>query len=206
MSKIRRSLGRADNVGSPPVPLQPSVVSVEVPGNLIEYFTASAEEKSATVARLSSLSALDDHLTGWLGTLSLPGGGAQYIAAENHPFLEGCSQCDLRAPEPDDLVGINVAVAAVAETGSVVIASSAINSISFGFLPETNIVVVDSRTIVSFYEESWAFLPDPGRHGMPRNVNWITGPSRTADIEQEIQLGAHGPRRLHIVIIDDVTV
>jgi L-lactate dehydrogenase complex protein LldG len=36
---------------------------------------------------------------------------------------------------------------------------------------------------------------------MPRNVNFVTGPSRTADIEQKIQLGAHGPRRLHVVIV-----
>jgi L-lactate dehydrogenase complex protein LldG len=38
---------------------------------------------------------------------------------------------------------------------------------------------------------------------MPRNVNWITGPSRTADIEQTLLLGAHGPQRLHIVIVDE---
>ena len=39
--------------------------------------------------------------------------------------------------------------------------------------------------------------------GLPRTVNFITGPSRTGDIEQRIELGAHGPRRLHIVLIED---
>jgi L-lactate dehydrogenase complex protein LldG len=38
---------------------------------------------------------------------------------------------------------------------------------------------------------------------LPRTVNFITGPSRTGDIEQRIVLGAHGPRRLHIVVVDD---
>jgi L-lactate dehydrogenase complex protein LldG len=38
---------------------------------------------------------------------------------------------------------------------------------------------------------------------MPRTVNFITGPSRTGDIKQRIQLGAHGPRRLHIVLVDE---
>jgi L-lactate dehydrogenase complex protein LldG len=38
---------------------------------------------------------------------------------------------------------------------------------------------------------------------LPRTVNLITGPSRTGDIEQRIQLGAHGPRRLHIVLVED---
>jgi L-lactate dehydrogenase complex protein LldG len=39
---------------------------------------------------------------------------------------------------------------------------------------------------------------------MPRTVNWITGPSRTADIEQTLLLGAHGPQRLHILIVNDL--
>ena len=47
--------------------------------------------------------------------------------------------------------------------------------------------------------------PRPGGAGagLPRTVNFITGPSRTGDIEQRIELGAHGPRRLHIVVVDD---
>ena len=42
-----------------------------------------------------------------------------------------------------------------------------------------------------------------GAGNMPRAVNMITGPSRTGDIEQRIELGAHGPRRLHIIILED---
>jgi L-lactate dehydrogenase complex protein LldG len=39
--------------------------------------------------------------------------------------------------------------------------------------------------------------------GMPRNVMLVTGPSRSADIEQTLELGAHGPRRLHVLVIED---
>jgi L-lactate dehydrogenase complex protein LldG len=72
-------------------------------------------------------------------------------------------------------------------------------------LPDTHIVIVQARQVVATYEDAWDRLratraaPD----GLPRTVNFITGPSRTGDIEQRIELGAHGPRRVHIVIVDD---
>jgi L-lactate dehydrogenase complex protein LldG len=61
-------------------------------------------------------------------------------------------------------------------------------------------------------EDAWAKLRQahPGAtlsgESMPRTVNFITGPSRTGDIEQKILMGAHGPRRLHIVIVEDEKV
>ncbi len=78
------------------------------------------------------------------------------------------------------------------------------------FLPDSHIAVVRAELIVSTYEEGWARLRSltrlsEGRFTIPRTVNFITGPSRTADIELKIELGAHGPRRLHILIVDDTT-
>ena len=56
--------------------------------------------------------------------------------------------------------------------------------------------------IVGPYEDAWDLLRrEIG--GMPRNVMLVTGPSRSADIEQTLELGAHGPRRLHVVLIED---
>jgi hypothetical protein len=51
---------------------------------------------------------------------------------------------------------------------------------------------------VAFQEEIWAELRE---RGMPRALGFITGPSRTGDIEFDIQLGAHGPRNLHVIIV-----
>jgi L-lactate dehydrogenase complex protein LldG len=60
--------------------------------------------------------------------------------------------------------------------------------------------VLRASEVVAAYEDGWDRLRRTGV--MPRTVNFITGPSRTGDIEQRIQLGAHGPRRLHIVLVE----
>ena len=76
--------------------------------------------------------------------------------------------------------------------------------IRLNFLPVNHIVVLRAEQITGAYEEGWRRLRADGEDGafMPRTVNLITGPSRTGDIEQRLQLGAHGPRRLHIIIVD----
>jgi L-lactate dehydrogenase complex protein LldG len=75
---------------------------------------------------------------------------------------------------------------------------------TLNFLPEVHIVVLRAADVVGPYENAWARVRTARDNGaMPRTVNFVTGPSRTADIEQTIQLGAHGPRRLHIILVGD---
>ena len=99
-------------------------------------------------------------------------------------------------------MGLAHAFAAVAESGTLVLTSGAANPTTVNFLPETEIVAIAANDIAGDYETVWALLRARyGRGELPRTVNWITGPSRSGDIEQTILLGAHGPRRLHIVIV-----
>jgi L-lactate dehydrogenase complex protein LldG len=103
--------------------------------------------------------------------------------------------------EDGDAAGITGAFAAIAETGTLMLISGAGTPTRNNFLPDTHIVVLRASEIVACYEDGWDRLRAAGP--MPRTVNFITGPSRTGDIEQRLVLGAHGPRRLHIVLIDD---
>ena len=100
-----------------------------------------------------------------------------------------------------DLAAVSHAFAAVAETGTVVLVSGADNPTTLNFLPDVHIVVVDAADIAGDYETVMAKLRQRFGDGrLPRTVNLITGPSRSADIEQTLILGAHGPRRLHIFV------
>lgn len=99
-------------------------------------------------------------------------------------------------------VALSEAVAAVAETGTLVMCSGPTVPPSQNYLPDDHLVVVDRRRIVRHMEDAWSILRESGV-ARGRAINLITGPSKTGDIEQTIQYGAHGPRRLHSLIVED---
>jgi len=108
--------------------------------------------------------------------------------------------------EPSDTVSLTPCLAAVAETGTLMLVSGEATPTTLNFLPDTHIVVLRARQVVASYEDGWDLLrlrPGEGPKALPRTVNFITGPSRTGDIEQRIELGAHGPRRLHVILVGD---
>lgn len=100
------------------------------------------------------------------------------------------------------LVGVSHAMGGVAETGTLFMTSGKANPTTLNFLPETHIVVVNENDVEANYEDLLKKLRRKfGVGKMPRVLNMITGPSRSADIEQTLILGAHGPLRLHIIIV-----
>ena len=110
--------------------------------------------------------------------------------------------------EASDLVSVQHAFAAIAETGTLMLPSAPDRPTTINLLPDTAIAVLRASRVVGAYEDAWDLLraehnPQPSGGFMPRNVMLVTGPSRSADIEQTLELGAHGPRRLHVVLIDD---
>jgi L-lactate dehydrogenase complex protein LldG len=105
-----------------------------------------------------------------------------------------------RAARGDDLVGITGAFCAIAETGTLMMCSGPDTPPVTSLLPETHIAIVPRGRIVAGMEDAWALLRRE-RGVLPRAVNFISGPSRTADIEQTVTLGAHGPYRVHLLLL-----
>lgn len=107
-----------------------------------------------------------------------------------------------RQAEGSDLVGITGAFCAIAETGTLVLLSGPRSPASVSLVPETHIAILPASRIVKGMEEAWALVR--AEFGpLPRAVNLVSGPSRTGDIEQTITLGAHGPYRVHIILVKD---
>jgi L-lactate dehydrogenase complex protein LldG len=173
----------------------------------IELFVVMAQEARATIARVGAADAV-------------PGAVADYLARENLP-----AECII-APDPNldaipwatrpllrlrragtpaaDAATLTPAFAAIAETGTVLLISGPDTPTTLNFLPDTHVVILRADQIVATYEDGWDRLRAVRAlpNDLPRAVNFITGPSRTADIEQQIVQGMHGPRRLHIVLIE----
>ena len=107
-----------------------------------------------------------------------------------------------RAARDSDRISVTGAFAGVAETGSVVMLSGPDSPTTLNFLPEDHVVVLLESRIVPHLEDAWALLRKE-RGAMPRTVNIISGPSKTGDVELVILEGAHGPRRFHVVIVQE---
>ncbi len=97
-------------------------------------------------------------------------------------------------------VGLARAFCGVAETGTLVLLSAAHNPIEINFLPDYHIAIIELENLVPRMEDAWDRIRSA--HGkLPRTVNFISGPSKTADIEQTVEYGAHGPRCLHVILV-----
>ena len=100
-----------------------------------------------------------------------------------------------------ETLSVTPAFAGLAETGTLMLLASPESPTTHNFVPDNQVVILESTRILRHFEDAWSSLRER-TGGMPRAVNLVSGPSRTADIEQTIQLGAHGPRRLHVVLVD----
>jgi L-lactate dehydrogenase complex protein LldG len=144
---------------------------------------------------------------------NVPAAVRRYLDAQQLP-TSGCVWPDLarldwagaglslaaRAAQGDDAIGVTGAFCAIAETGTLMLVSGPGSPASVSLLPETHVAVVPVGRIVAHMEDGWD-LARAELRTLPRAVNFISGPSRTADIEQTLVLGAHGPYRVHIVLI-----
>ena len=172
----------------------------------VELFVEMAGNAQATLTRVKS-------------ARDVPGAVAKYLASENLPaafVMAPDSELDTipwserpmlsirrGKTEGNDQVSVTGAFAAIAETGTLMLTSGPNHPSTLNFLPETHVVVLAASKVVGPYEEAWTRLR-AGRDGtLPRTVNFVTGPSRSGDIEQRLLMGAHGPRRLHVVLIED---
>ena len=199
LADIRRSLGRAAAAPEAIAALPGAGPRPAFDGDAVERFAAKMLEKSATLARLDSLAAVGAEVERFVASV---GAGRKLCVSKALAGIDWPPgfEIEQRAAVREDETSVTPCFAAVAESGSIVTLSGPDTPSTLNFVPENHIVIVHAAQVVRHIEDVWAQWRASGRP-MPRSVNIISGPSRTADIEQTIQLGAHGPRRLHIVLL-----
>lgn len=174
----------------------------------VVLFRKMMEDQSATVIELRENDDVPGAVAAYLRDNNLPA----EVRMGSDPALKilpwaSAAALDVNTGKavPQDTASVSRAFGAAAETGTLFLVSGTDNPTTLNFLPETHIVVLRKVDIAGSYEEVWEQLREVhGQRTMPRTVNLISGPSRTGDIEQTIVMGAHGPRRMCILLIDSV--
>ncbi|MFT5208310.1 MAG: L-lactate dehydrogenase complex protein LldG [Flavobacterium sp.] len=165
---------------------------------LVDLFQSKIEAANATVNRIGNSESIVDAISDYLGS-----GHHDLCVKISHGFsgLDFSNNTDLQIKSWSPKMSLNVCVSdcfgAVAETGSLVVSSSNTMPLSFNFLGDAHIVLLRAELIVGAYEDIWNKV----RESIPRDITLVSGPSCTGDIEMIMELGAHGPKNLHIIII-----
>lgn len=178
-----------------------------IEGDLRIRFRAMSERMSSTVDEVAHLADAPAAVARYLAAQSLPPRVVIWPALSALDWAGAGVEVETRPPRRDetqgaDLVGITGCFCALAETGTLVLACGPQAHASTHLLPETHIALLPASRIVAGMEDAFALLRAErgGDEMMPRALAMVSGPSRTADIEMTLVLGAHGPYRVHVVL------
>ncbi|MBK0400934.1 LUD domain-containing protein [Limibaculum sp. M0105] len=203
LSRIRRATGGGDPASvearlaggqGAPIPRQGRAEG----DARVEQFIAKARAADATVSRLATADDLPAALAAELRARNLPAA----IRTGADPLFDrdwGPVERSTGTGRLDEPATLSRARMGMAETGTLLLASGPENPVTLTFLGETHFVVIDAADIAAGFEDMWAGWRARGLD--PRTVNLVTGPSRSADIGQTLQLGAHGPVALHVFVL-----
>ncbi len=171
-------------------------------GDLVARFCRKAESLASTVVRVADWGAVPQAVAAYLQAQGLPMQAVVTPECADHAWREAGLSVRAGFAVDADLVGISSCFCALAETGTLMLLSGDNSPATVSLLPETHIALVPASRIVSTMEAGFALLRAE-RGSLPRAVNFVSGPSRTGDIEQTIVLGAHGPCRVHLIVIGE---
>jgi len=171
----------------------------------IAAFIRGLEKVFATYSIVSSNAEVNEVVEKYLQQQDATGGLVVTGSVRKSGLLEGSTINLVDAPtRGEEASAIAIAYAGIAETGSLVFLSGADSPVTTNFLPDNFICILRQTELLNDMESLWSRMQQEHR-AMPRAINIVTGPSRTADVEQTIQFGAHGPRRVHVIILSENT-
>ena len=200
-----------DRLASHPRNTLPMRANLDQAG-LVDLFEYHITRVQGTVGRVGSLSDVTGHLSNYLKTISdaeletvsmSPDAAALGLDFSAEPHIT-ISDWTLKTSLS---VCLSTCFGAVAETGSLVVCATSGNALSQNFLSDTHIVILMAADLMPHYEDVWdkvrAASPQTNadKRPYPRDLTFVSGPSCTGDIEMIMEYGAHGPKRLHTIIV-----
>jgi L-lactate dehydrogenase complex protein LldG len=214
LSRVRKALGKRERDAAGLAAAEAIIAAhgqgprPALSGDRVARFVQRARDMESTVEHLGDRATIPAAVARYLDQLELP---PALAAQKSHAgvcwpeFAEldwaaAGLKIEARPTRGDDRLGITGVFCAIAETGTMVILTGPDAPTATALLPDTHVAVVPASRIVDGMEEAFTLLRSE-RGQLPRAVNLISGPSRTGDIEQTIVLGAHGPFRVHILIV-----
>ena len=208
LSRIRQAQGRPEQVADTEYQQAKQYLAASNPGprpdlgtDLVGRFCQQAERTSQTLDRVAQAGDVPGAVARYLDGIGIARQAIAWRTLIDLPWQASGIDVAFRKPVNEDLVGITGCFCAIAETGTLMLLSGPETYSSAALLPETHIALLPVSRIVGSMEEAFA-LAKQERGELPRATNFISGPSRTGDIEQTIVLGAHGPYRVHVILID----
>lgn len=210
LGRVRANLGRTAANAVPARAAIDAALTLRAPGPqpkvdgsrdaLLARFRAKSEAYSSTVDLVASRAEAPAAIARYLAAQQLPLQAVVQPAVADLDWTGAGLQVAARGAVDADLVGITGCFCAIAETGTLMMCSAPDSPATVSLLPETHIAIVEASRIVPHMEDAWN-LARRELGDLPRAVNFISGPSRTGDIELTIVLGAHGPYRVHLVMV-----
>ncbi|WP_217125903.1 LutC/YkgG family protein [Hydrogenophilus thiooxidans] len=214
LTAIRTALGKSGTAETADPAARANAITPRAPHPRLAFSEPITERwqrlwtaRAGTVCELPSRDALPEAVAAWCAEV---GAAPPTHASGTLLNLSWPAAWQLRC-EPATVTtetAVSEAYAGVAEVGSLVFLSAPVHPITHRFVPDNHLVLLSQSRIVAHFEEFWALLRDElgddatdWRERLPRTINFVAGPSRTGDVEQTIQLGAHGPRRVHVFLI-----
>lgn len=174
---------------------------------LYQLFKSRAEAAAAQVYRVQ-----DMEQAGQLFTALVIESGADKVVAASSPMVTKCLEGaslpvpvyteDLHTHAEKAYVGLSQLDMAVADIGALQQDCTDINQRLVSMLPQVHVALVKTTSLVKDLKEAFELLAQQADN-FPGYVSFITGPSRTADIERVLTIGVHGPSQLKIIFVDD---
>jgi L-lactate dehydrogenase complex protein LldG len=215
LGRVRQALGKT---GTDPAALAEAQAYLDAhargpapafEGNRVVRFIRRAGDMESTVARVGHRNEIPAAVAAYLDALELAPAlagqkshrGVCWPEFADLDWAQAGLSVEARPTVGDDRLGITGVFCAIAETGTLVVVSGTDTPTATTLLPDTHVAIVSANRIVDTMEDAFALIRKE-RGSVPRAINLISGPSRTGDIEQTIVLGAHGPFRVHILVVD----